>query len=71
MEDNLSNKLESMVKSAMQTNLSGNENWPFKSIEDYRNRSGKRFRITKEQRDSGISREDAFKQFMESLITKS
>lgn len=32
------------------------------SIDDYTKRTGKRFRMTKAEKDSGISREEAFKQ---------
>ena len=32
----------------------------FESIEDYKQKTGKRFRMTKEQKQRGLEREDAF-----------
>ena len=39
-------------------------------IEDYKKKTGKRFRITKAQRDAGLTREQAFQEFMEKMIDK-
>ena len=39
----------------------------YSSIEDYTQQTGKRFRVTKEQKQRGISREEAFKEFVGTL----
>lgn len=38
----------------------------YESIDDYTKKTGKRFRMTKEQKNKGLSREEAFKEFIES-----
>lgn len=38
--------------------------YPYASIEEYSNATGKRFRMTKEQKERGLSREDAFMEFL-------
>jgi hypothetical protein len=64
-------RLSELVKNAMKDNLQGSgSNWPFLSPEDYTKKTGKRFRMTKAQKEAGISREQAFQEFMESLINK-
>lgn len=68
---NVTERLSDLVKNAMKENLSGsNSNWPFLSPEDYTKKTGKRFRMTKAQKESGITREQAFQQFMEQMVTK-
>lgn len=67
----ISDRISNLVKNAVKENLTENSsNWPFLDSDDYRAKTGKRFRMTKEQIDSGISREQAFQQFMEQMITK-
>ena len=39
----------------------------YNSIEEYTKQTGKRFRVTKEQKQRGISREEAFKEFVGTL----
>tara|TARA_R100000458_G_C8252259_1_gene228965 strand:+ start:1080 stop:1295 length:216 start_codon:yes stop_codon:yes gene_type:complete len=34
------------------------------SLEEYKEKTGKRFRMTKEQKSRGLSREEAFKEFL-------
>lgn len=68
---NVTERLSDLVKNAMKENLCGsNSNWPFLSPEDYTKKTGKRFRMTKAQKESGVSREQAFQQFMEQMVTK-
>ena len=66
---NVNDKLEQIVNDAMTRQLRGNDkgNNPtpqFESIEHYTQSTGKRFRITKEQKARGISREEAFQEFL-------
>jgi len=53
----------------MSRNLRGNtQNHPiaqYESIEHYTQTTGKRFRITKDQKARGISREEAFQEFLQ------
>lgn len=68
---NVTERLSELVKNAMKENLTGNNsNWPFLNPEDYSNKTGKRFRMTKAQKESGVTREQAFQQFMEQMVTK-
>ena len=65
-------RLTSMIKEALRRQLSNSNdiNAPFIDIEDYKKKTGKRFRITKAQRDAGLTREQAFQEFMEKMIDK-
>lgn len=64
-------KLEQIVNDAMARQLRAKDepaSQPlFESIEQYQTTSGKRFRMTKDQISRGISREDAFKEFVQKL----
>lgn len=68
----LEDKLTSMIQEAMRRQLSNRNdvNSPFIDIEDYKKKTGKRFRMTKAQRDAGLTREQAFQEFMENMIDK-
>jgi len=68
----LEDKLTSMIQDAMRKQLSNRNdvNSPFIDIEDYKKKTGKRFRMTKAQRDAGLTREQAFQEFMENMIDK-
>ena len=71
MSTELENKLENMVTNAMTSNLQKDRsNWPYQSPEDYRAKTSKRFRMTKEQVAKGLSRDEAFEQFIQTLMTK-
>lgn len=71
MSNEIENRISDLVKDAMKDNLTpAGPNWPFLNIEDYTQKTGKRFRITRAQRDAGITREQAFQQFMEKLMSK-
>jgi hypothetical protein len=71
MSNEIENRISDLVKDAMKDNLTpAGPNWPFLNIEDYTQKTGKRFRITMAQRDAGITREQAFQQFMEKLMAK-
>lgn len=65
-------KIKQLVQTAMKDTLGSNSNYnyPFLDIDDYRTKTGKRFRMTKSQRDQGLTREQSFRQFMESLMEK-
>ena len=39
----------------------------YESIEDYKTKTGKRFRMTKDQKQRGVSRQEAFLEFLENL----
>jgi hypothetical protein len=67
----ISDRISDLVKNAMKDNLAENSsNWPFLDPDDYHSKTGKRFRMTKDQKESGMSRDQAFQQFMEQMITK-
>ena len=64
-------RIEELVKNAIKSNIAGdNSNWPFLDIDDYQKKTGKRFRMTRAQKELGITREQAFKEFMDKMITK-
>lgn len=59
-------KLQKIVTDAMKTQLK-NEGKPvvkYSSIDEYKRVTGKRFRITRDQRDRGLSRDQAFIEFI-------
>lgn len=70
--DDLEDRLADIVSKAMKRELasSNNENTPFLDVEDYKRKTGKRFRRTREQMESGMSQEQAFQQFMEQMMDK-
>jgi len=59
-------KLQKIVADAMKTQLKSDVKPTVKyaSIEEYKKVTGKRFRMTQEQVDRGISREQAFTEFI-------
>ena len=64
-------KLEQIINDALARELRA-KNEPatqplFESIEDYQKSSGKRFRMTKDQVSRGISRDDAFREFVQKM----
>ena len=61
-----------MIQDALKRQLSNSNdiNSPFIDIEDYKKKTGKRFRMTKAQRDAGLTREQAFQEFMEKMVDK-
>tara|TARA_R100001440_G_scaffold71311_1_gene94229 strand:+ start:322 stop:537 length:216 start_codon:yes stop_codon:yes gene_type:complete len=69
---NIEERLTSMIQEALRRQLSNSNdiNAPFIDIEDYKKKTGKRFRITKAQRDAGLTREQAFQEFMENMVDK-
>ena len=67
----LPTQLEDLVKNAMKENLSGSSGiYPFLDPDDYFKKTGRRFRITREQKKAGISRQEAFEQFMQKKADK-
>lgn len=59
-------KLQKIVTDAMKNQLKTDvrPSAKYTSIDEYKRVTGKRFRITREQRDRGISREQAFIEFL-------
>jgi len=43
----------------------------YQSIQEYTEQTGKRFRSTKDQKERGLSREDAFQEFVQTLTDES
>lgn len=68
----LEDRLTDVVSDALKRELvnSSNINSPFLDVEDYMKKTGKRFRRTREQIESGLTKEQAFQQFMETMIEK-
>ena len=69
-KDSLLKKLDDMISSIFSSALGKEEEIPEKtyegprSIQEYTQSTGKRFRMTKDQKDRGVSREEAFKESM-------
>jgi hypothetical protein len=68
IEDRLTIVIDKALK--RQLTNSNDVNAPFIDIEDYKKKTGKRFRMTKAQRESGLTREQAFQEFMEKMVDK-
>jgi hypothetical protein len=68
IEDRLTIVIDKALK--RQLTNSNDINAPFIDIEDYKKKTGKRFRMTKAQRESGLTREQAFQEFMEKMVDK-
>lgn len=65
--NDVNQQIEQMVNDALARTLRSKDEPQgdplFESIEAYTKATGKRFRMTKDQIDRGISREEAFKEF--------
>jgi hypothetical protein len=70
--ESLEDRLTSLIDETLKRQLSSSNdiNAPFIDIDDYKKKTGKRFRMTKAQRDSGLTREQAFQEFMEKMVEK-
>lgn len=70
--NDLEDRLKEIVNNALKRELTrnDNENTPFLDIEDYKRKTGKRFRRTREQMEAGLTKEQAFQQFMEEMMDK-
>jgi hypothetical protein len=68
VEDRLTDLIYEVLKKQLASN--NDINAPFIDIEDYKKKTGKRFRMTKAQRDGGLTREQAFQEFMEKMVVK-
>lgn len=66
----IEDKLGDLIKNAMKENLLGKENWPFQDPDDYAKRTGRRFRMTADQKNRGLTREEAFRESMENMVSK-
>tara|TARA_R100001377_G_C3190061_1_gene110186 strand:- start:1592 stop:1810 length:219 start_codon:yes stop_codon:yes gene_type:complete len=69
----IEDRITTLISDAIKQELaqSNDINAPFLNIEDYTSKTGKRFRMTRVQRDAGLTREQAFQQFMEGMMEKS
>jgi|TARA_R110000868_G_scaffold55184_4_gene171671 hypothetical protein len=68
IEDRITNLISDAIKQELAQ--SNDINAPFLNIEDYTSKTGKRFRMTRVQRDAGLTREQAFQQFMEGMMER-
>ena len=68
----IEDRITTLISDAIKQELaqSSDINAPFLNIEDYTSKTGKRFRMTRLQRDAGLTREQAFQQFMEGMMEK-
>ena len=68
----IEDRLTDIVSEALRKELSHSNsiNSPFLDVEDYKKKTGKRFRRTREQIESGLTKEQAFQQYMETMIEK-
>ncbi|MAK50960.1 MAG: hypothetical protein CMG85_17195 [Marinobacter sp.] len=68
----IEDRLTVVIDKALKRQLSNSNdiNAPFMDIEDYKKKTGKRFRMTKAQREAGLTREQAFQEFMEKMVDK-
>jgi hypothetical protein len=67
---NTEDRLSDLVKNSVSNALTDASSQPYLDPEDYLKKTGKRFRMTRAQKESGISREQAFKEFLENLAAK-
>lgn len=69
---NIEDRFTDIIGEAMKRQLASKDdiNSPFMSVEDYTKKTGKRFRMTKAQLESGLTREQAFREFMEKMVEK-
>ena len=69
---NIEDRITTLISDAIKQELaqSNDINAPFLNIEDYTSKTGKRFRMTRVQRDAGLTREQAFQQFMEGMMER-
>tara|TARA_R110000782_G_scaffold184388_2_gene274742 strand:+ start:107172 stop:107390 length:219 start_codon:yes stop_codon:yes gene_type:complete len=65
-------RLSTLVSDALKNELrdTSNMNFPFMDAGDYKKKTGKRFRRTKAQINAGLTKEQAFQEFMESIVEK-
>lgn len=63
---NTNDQLEAVVKTAMENNLKTDKR-PYSSIQEYKDATGKRFRMTRDQMKRRLTREDAFNEFLSTL----
>ena len=68
----IEDRLKIVIDEALNKQLSNRNdvNAPFIDIDDYKKKTGKRFRMTKAQRESGLTREQAFQEFMENMVER-
>lgn len=70
--NDLPEKIENLVRAATLENLAGSRegNYPFLNAEDYKTKTGHRFRMTRAQKEANMTREQAFQDFMQKMVDK-
>jgi hypothetical protein len=63
-------RLSDLVKNSVSNALTDASSQPYLSPADYHQKTGKRFRMTRDQKASGMPREQAFQEFLENLARK-
>tara|TARA_R110000851_G_scaffold229758_4_gene382482 strand:+ start:1659 stop:1877 length:219 start_codon:yes stop_codon:yes gene_type:complete len=68
----IEDRLTDIVSEALKRELTSSNsiNSPFLDVEDYKKKTGKRFRRTRNQIESGLTKEQSFQQYMETMIEK-
>jgi len=68
----LADQITDLVKRAMKSHLNDSSfsGLPFLNPEDYKAKTGKRFRMSPDQKNRGITREQAFQEFVQKLMEK-
>lgn len=77
-EDRLSTLLDKIVNQAftdgfgkdLPTNMLSGYRPSYSSIKEYTERTGKRFRMTKQQTERGLTREESFNEFQRNLTER-
>ena len=65
-------QIQGLVEKAMKDNFSNSTSdaWPYTDINDYKAKTGKKFRTKKDQVNRGLTREQAFAEYMDELVNK-
>jgi|TARA_R110002110_G_scaffold295886_3_gene509937 hypothetical protein len=68
----IEDRLTDIVSEALKRELTSSNsiNSPFLDVEDYKKKTGKRFRRTRNQIESGLTKEQSFQQYMETMVEK-
>ena len=64
----IEDRLSIVIDEALKRQLSNSND--IINIEDYKKKTRKRFRMTKAQRELGLTREQAFQEFMENMVER-
>lgn len=61
---NLDNIIKTAMENSLNTELTNEGNLPYSNPTEYRQITGKRFRIKPAQKEAGLTREQAFEEFL-------